>query len=74
MLFLFTSKDCPKCKQLKETLKEKYIEKDIDTEDGLADYHFYNNNNRLGVPMLIEVDDKEQYIRDLTGSSKEKGE
>ena len=66
MLFLFTNKNCPKCKKLKETLKEDYIEKDVDTDDGLVDYHFYNRNNRTELPMLIEVDEHEEYVRDLT--------
>jgi glutaredoxin len=69
MIFLFTSKDCPKCKAVKETFKamgKEFKEKDIDTTDGMTDYYFYNKNNHIGLPMIIEVDDHEAYVKDLT--------
>lgn len=69
MIFLFTTKDCPKCKAVKETFKalgKKFKEKDVATEDGLVDYHYYNNNNHIGLPMIIEVNDNEEYVKDLS--------
>ena len=73
MIFLFTTKSCPHCKAVKETLKslnKEFIEKDIDTSDGMSDYYFYNRNNHIGLPMVIEVDDREEYVKDLTGDYK----
>ena len=57
MLKLFTSKDCPTCKILKNKLDEnnvKYEAFDTGTVDGLAEYSFFNDN-RLSVPLLIKI-------------------
>jgi len=58
MLKLFTSKDCPTCKILKDRLDKnnvKYEALDTGTVDGLAEYTFLNNKNRMSVPMLIKI-------------------
>lgn len=68
---LFTTQNCPNCKKLKETLDNKgiiYEEMDIETAEGLGDYYFYNRENRLSVPMLIEVDEKEVFVKDVTNA------
>ena len=70
MIFLFTSKDCPNCKTAKKlltSLKKAFKEKDIDTTDGMTDYYFYNKGNHIGLPMIIEVDEHEEFVKDLTG-------
>lgn len=69
MYKLFTTKNCHSCKILKNKLNEQGVpfeEVDIETVDGLTDYYFYNNKNRLSVPMLIEVSKREEYVDDIT--------
>ena len=73
MIFLFTKQDCPKCRQIKKALKgylarcrDTCIEKDVETDEGLTEYHFYNRGNAMRLPLAVEVGTHEEYVRDVT--------